>query len=199
MRDHILRSSSQLLLLFLGFITSFIAFTVGEIQSAGYFLVGNWVSIMFVNVSDPTQYSWALAQVAGLFADMKISDSAASFLSHFGAWTAVLVISALVGVVYTLLQTFLRKVLYGNVLTGRSGKYLKYTFLLNTIFAISFFTIGYHEFMSSPPRSFYGVFGEWYGSILFPPFFAFFVMWWLQHILNLYACGIKITAETVSS
>ena len=188
-QNFIARSSSQLLFVAMGVTTWFLAYPIGGYQMATWFIIGNLISGMFVNVSDPSQYVWLFQKTIGIFENSGLSRGTQDFLSLSGAWLAVSLISFAMSVGYTYLHILLRRALYGVALPERTGRYFKISVLLNFLFSLSFFSIGYGEFMNSPSITFGGSPDS---SYLFIVSLAFFAVWWIQHILNQYACGIKI-------
>ncbi|MDP3725977.1 MAG: hypothetical protein Q8R36_02145 [bacterium] len=192
--SFIQRSSAQMLFLAIGFVTLFAAYPLGIMQFTVWFFAGNAMSILFVNVSDPTQYVWPIQQIAGLFAKASVPRTVQDILIYTSAWFAVSCIAIVSGIIFTLLQLLLNKMLYGKMLQGRKKKWVKITLFLNTGLILSFWGIGFTEFMNSPSISFWGTFGP--GLILLVGL-VFFVVWWAQHFLNQYVCGIKMVVEPV--
>ena len=188
MQNFVARSSSQLLFVAMGIVTWILAYPIGAVQMTAWFLSGNLISGMFINVSDPSQYAWLFQKTIGTFANSGLSRNAQDFLSYSVAWLTVLLISLLVSIGYAFLHILFRRAFYGVALPQRTSRYFKTSVIWNFFISLSFFSIGYQGFMNSPAMTFGGSSDS---SDLFIVSLVFFVVWWIQHILNQYACGIK--------
>lgn len=194
MSNFIHRSSAPLLFLVTSLITLYIAYPVGTWQMMGWFLSGNLISGMFVEMHDPNQWTWLFAKTGGILVGAGIPVTIENILIYVGAWLPVGLIVAMGSLGYTLLHLGLCRTFYGKILPNRSIRYIKWTFFLNALLVLSFLGIGFQEFINSPSIS---LFSPWYGSgFLIVVCLTFFVTWWGQHILNQYVCGLQSYYET---
>ncbi len=196
--NFIHRSSAQMLFLAIGFVTLFTAYPLGTTQFAAWFIVGNVTSMLFINVSDPAQYAWPIEQIAGLFGETTVPKTVQNILIYTLAWFSVICIVAMCSIIFVLAQLLFNKMFYGKILRDRKKRWLKITFFLNMLLIFSFTGIGFVEFMNSPSISFVSGAFKFGPALILLVGLMFFVVWWAQHLLNQYVCGIKMVVESVN-
>ncbi len=156
----------------------------------------NWVaggvaSMMFneklsPRLHDPIRECWQ--PFIGLLHDWHLSDTAQIIIVYGIAWGITLLASAIIGLLLCLLQDVICRLFYGTPMKI-PHKYMVYSGLANTLFALSFSVVGYAYFMASPSVSLFGTSQPevlWYLPLFFVPLLV-----WIQHELNKRACGIE--------